>query len=1425
MTGVKSNTRDHPWVARYLTAYLSQYSEGLFAGVGLILNTDHELHRDLHNQRGIDNLILPVVTSGGGLWIQDPEVKEVSQLGSDDWVVKQTPKGMQVAGKVQLYKPHQIIKLRPDRWHESVSATGQQLLLVGYTPRSLHKLDAADRDLLWSTGFTLLPASKDEYWGFDPRALVLTRHHRVPRRHMYAPSGQEWLPVARQYFGDVRYCVQRFRDGDPVRTMCMWRRGRGKAVSSTWTGSSSFKLRDPSSCAEAGGGESAKSAKSEALKTLEPLHCSALTETLATGSQVYQAVHQGGPVSSSSQVRVVLGAQGHVGYSRNLLEPKGIELEVRGLRKTTVCEEFPSPCPRAVALQCVSLEIRKFQKELNAAVENSQGSSSCGLFGGIGVEGNLLAWGEESDSWFGYRVPWQVCGLEPCRSTTTSERECFALHEVPWPVRADVSGVVDQLAVQHSAIRAILHSSEDGCNESGFGDDKMYWDELERLESRAREFHKVENDLLGSGGSVVLRSVSIVEGVESETTVGGAPGGDGHGLSEDFDDPPPLQTKIVSQAEVRRELPKWYDSIVDEHQSLVKKSEAVEELLDGEYNALIEDPSISVEVIPAKLVFNRKPTGRRKTRIVGCGNFCEHDSSTQKTDLFASGAGAESIRMMIRKCALETSWHLVSVDVKTAFLQAPLMDMQKDGKIKVTIVRVPSILREAGITTARYWRVKKALYGLSSAPRSWSTHRDKVLSDLRIAHGKGTLRLRKMNEDANLWYVLKYPCVSEVLVEHADRLEPRDAEYVGVIALYVDDILVASTKEIAGAVVKGLESVWELSSPDWLSKEGDYLKFAGFELVRTAEGIRLHQESYVRDLLEQCEDTVLGTERTPAVKMGVYEDPVDHSERLELTKRAQGLVGQLLWLSGRTRPDLAYAVSVAASKIVPNPREAVARAEHLVRYLRHAPGVALHYKPATGRCGRWNQLRHGQTSTTIEVYTDASFAADEQCRSFGSVQLFWGGALISWAATRQTLIAAHTAESELYSLAEGHLMGKAFRPTVAALSTVGEGEITCRLYCDNAAAVQLCVLEAGSWRTRHLRLRGAVIRQDLEREEWSLAHLDGVYMPADLGTKPVGPARLEDLLKLCDLWIPHLDVNDEPPRPSVAALGSSPSGLTPTLLALLMLAQVNGARAWEVDLSSAGGGTLMCGFVLGFGIGCGMWAAAKLGQVLDRCFNPPVEGSWQVRVSSGIQRNRVQSSLSQARGRSLSDEESPVDVEPSFVSVEVQTTAFNAHDEPVPGEQGDDPIPVQSEGNMPVLSSTEQELLLDLYDRLYQEQQAENRAVGGSSSSDGVELRPLPGGLDWNGSPEVMLAGQSSQADAVTAHFTARAEVDPSFVLPPSDMLAQARAPTVPMPPPGYPFQVVPVQLEGAGQGGLQGNRFAYVDNEVELGDDSDLYW
>ena len=61
----------------------------------------------------------------------------------------------------------------------------------------------------------------------------------------------------------------------------------------------------------------------------------------------------------------------------------------------------------------------------------------------------------------------------------------------------------------------------------------------------------------------------------------------------------------------------------------------------------------------------------------------------------------------------------------------------------------------------------------------------------------------------------------------------------------------------------------------------------------------------------------------------------------------------------------------------------------------------------------------------------------------------------------------------------------------------------------------------------------------------SIAHLAGVYMPADVGTKPVGPTRFEDLVHTMDLHSPHLPQPKGPPNPKVAALRT---GMTPIKL-------------------------------------------------------------------------------------------------------------------------------------------------------------------------------------------------------------------------------------------------------------------------------------
>ena len=556
---------------------------------------------------------------------------------------------------------------------------------------------------------------------------------------------------------------------------------------------------------------------------------------------------------------------------------------------------------------CLAIELRSLCQKL----ENSK----------VGFENDI---GQETDP-LPYAVPEEWQYLRLCDSSSAEEGVSYSLERVGWEMSSVGEETFETLATEHYARCRLLDFTSDDAEGWLKGCEEDLIQDIQNLECELKYFQNLEQQALrqlevcGGKGSKgwSLRQVAVhselqndepqeaegCTGPTSSSNTATEVGGDVN------DDPPPLQTKTIAQEQVRRELAKWREPMGEEVESLVQKTEAVEDLTDAQYSELISDPKVCVELIPGKMVYVHKPTGRRRARMVGCGNFCEHDSGSQRADLFAIGAGAESIRMMIRKCSMEHSWHLVSVDVKTAFLQAPLMDMQKDGKLKVTVVRVPSILREAGVTTARYWKVKKALYGLSSAPRSWSIHRDRVMTDLRIDHGDEILGLRKLKEDANLWQVLKYPRARAAPATAAEESELQNGECVGVIALYVDDILIASTKEIGQSVVRGLETQWELSHPEWLSEEGDSLKFAGFELERTACGIRLHQESYTKDLLEQYQELIPGVERVPAVKGGDCESPRDHAEQLELTRKAQSLIGQLLWLSGRTRPDIAFAVN------------------------------------------------------------------------------------------------------------------------------------------------------------------------------------------------------------------------------------------------------------------------------------------------------------------------------------------------------------------------------------------------------------------------------------------------------------------------------------------------------------------------------------
>ncbi|CAE7838088.1 GIP [Symbiodinium sp. CCMP2592] len=68
------------------------------------------------------------------------------------------------------------------------------------------------------------------------------------------------------------------------------------------------------------------------------------------------------------------------------------------------------------------------------------------------------------------------------------------------------------------------------------------------------------------------------------------------------------------------------------------------------------------------------------------------------------------------------------------------------------------------------------------------------------------------------------------------------------------------------------------------------------------------------------------------------------------------------------------------------------------------------------------------------------------------------------------------------------------------------------LHSDSQSALAVCQCAAGSWRTRHLRIRGSMIRELLEYPDWLAFYLDGKVMPADLGTKALAVDRFNVLV-------------------------------------------------------------------------------------------------------------------------------------------------------------------------------------------------------------------------------------------------------------------------------------------------------------------------
>ncbi|CAE7630141.1 unnamed protein product [Symbiodinium sp. CCMP2592] len=538
----------------------------------------------------------------------------------------------------------------------------------------------------------------------------------------------------------------------------------------------------------------------------------------------------------------------------------------------------------------------------------------------------------------------------------------------------------------------------------------------------------------------------------------------------------------VNPREVVPVFERWTPSLMKEVASL---EHAVDKVMSDDPGVREDLASGRAQLIPMKVVYTVKPPDppadgghpeenfKRKARIVICGNMASH----QAGEVYASTAPAEIVRAAIA-LARFFNWNLGLIDIVAAFLQTPFSAL--DGAPLVYGVP-PKVLVRAGICRpGELWRLTHAVYGLQESPRLWGSYRDMRLAQVQLVVDGKRITLLQGRVEPSWWSIMQEGSV-----------------LIGILVVYVDDLLLCARTEVIKELAAAIQFMWR-TSPLQLVSEGE-IRFLGIEISRTTQGFALSQKSYLEELLRLHEVPTRKRDLVPVGKESVSftagedEAPQDEAE----VRAAQQIAGELLWISQRTRPDVAFVCSVIGSLATRAPRRALEIGLKTLAYLQRTSERRLLFEG---------------NSRYLAGFVDASFAPDAN-RSHTGWIIQLAGNVIAWRSSRQSCVSLSTAEAELEAAVEGLV---AIQGIQAVLQDIGAGVFAMQMHSDSTSALAIAHGSC-SWRTRHLRLKSAWISELIAKNLVEFNHCHGEVQPADMLTKPLSSARIKSLSCLIGL--------------------------------------------------------------------------------------------------------------------------------------------------------------------------------------------------------------------------------------------------------------------------------------------------------------------
>jgi hypothetical protein len=375
--------------------------------------------------------------------------------------------------------------------------------------------------------------------------------------------------------------------------------------------------------------------------------------------------------------------------------------------------------------------------------------------------------------------------------------------------------------------------------------------------------------------------------------------------------------------------------------STVVKDKNWRTAMNTEFDAFLQNqtwtlvlPESATNIIGCKWVFRikRKSDGsidRYKARLVAKG--FHQQPGIDYAETYSLVIKPTTVRIVL-SLALSNGWPIHQIDIHNAFLHG-------------TISEVVYMTQPPGFSHPQFpthvCKLQKALYGLKQAPRAWFSRLSGKLQQPGF-HGS--------KSDTSLFIY-------------------KSAAYTTLVLIYVDDILITSSKPSA---VRDLLTTLQL---EFAVKDLGLLHFfLGIEVLPCRTGFLLSQHRYIVDILR----------RTKMLKAKPINSPMASSTHLSAFEGDlfpdptlyRNTVGALQYLC-ITRSDISFCVNKLAQFMHKPTALHWQAVERLLRYLKETVQFGLHF--------------NGAPLTSIQAYADADWAGDrDDRRSTGGYCIFLG---------------------------------------------------------------------------------------------------------------------------------------------------------------------------------------------------------------------------------------------------------------------------------------------------------------------------------------------------------------------------------------------------------------------------------------------------